>query len=162
MKKFAHFSYWLPPIVIIACLAIDLLSKIWTNQNLIGVLRQPIIPGFLHFHLITNTGGAFGIGTNFNVVVAILATTVLLILVRWFYKRQKSQNPLSMIETFAISLIVGGALGNIIERVIIGHVTDFLEFSFMPSPVFNLADVLIDIGVVIYILNNLNNDETPS
>jgi signal peptidase II len=157
MKKI-HLHSWLPFFVVALCLAADLLSKSWANRCLDHQGIKPFIPGIVHFHLTTNTGGAFGIGTNFNILISILASTILVFLIGWMYQRKKAGKPFRLMELIGLSLIIGGALGNITERLFLGHVTDFLEFSFFTFPVFNVADILIDVGVVLYLSVNLNNE----
>ncbi|MCB8944852.1 MAG: signal peptidase II [Ardenticatenaceae bacterium] len=103
----------------------------------------PEIAAFFRFTHATNTGAAFGIfpaGGQFFTIVAIIVGTVILY---YNYTLPAGQ----MVLRLALGLQLGGALGNVIDRFRLGHVTDFLDFG--PWPIFNLADTSVVAGVVI-------------
>jgi signal peptidase II len=88
--------------------------------------------------------------------LAQISSSVVFIVLLWVYARRYlvSASPLtSGLEQFGMSIIIGSALGNLSERFVYGHVTDFLEFAFIKFPVFNLADVLIDTGVALILIS---------
>jgi signal peptidase II len=103
----------------------------------------PALAELFRFTHATNTGAAFGIfpaGGNFFTVVAVIVGLVILY---YNYTLPGGQRSLRL----ALGMQLGGALGNVIDRFRLGHVTDFLDFG--PWPVFNLADTSIVAGVVI-------------
>ena len=99
--------------------------------------------GFLRITHTHNTGSAFGLFQGQNVpliLVAIVGITILLLIYR-------SQRQPSNLLRFSLGLQLGGAAGNLLDRVLLGHVTDFLDVG--PWPVFNLADSSIVVGLVL-------------
>lgn len=142
----------LTAIIALAVIAADQVSK-WA---MIGILSaEPgeiivIIEGFFALHLIHNPGAAFGILPRFNhlfVFLSILTVAVLLI----FYKSLFAAGRLSRI---AAGLILGGAIGNLIDRVRFKQVVDFLDFQFGSYhwPAFNIADSAICVGVALLLV----------
>lgn len=105
-----------------------------------------VIPGYLDLTYLTNTGGAFGVmpwATSALVLVACLVIIGLLV-----YGRRLAQA--GRVVEAAAALILGGALGNLIDRVRLGHVVDFLDVHFWP--VFNVADIGITLGAILLVL----------
>ena len=93
-----------------------------------------------------NTGAAFGILQDFNTVFAILAVVVALAIVYYFPRVGKEEWPLRL----ALSMQMGGALGNLIDRLTQGYVTDFVSVG--SFAVFNVADASISVGVVVLLV----------
>jgi len=134
---------------------LDQLSKLWVVGSFLTHESLPVIPGLFNLTFVTNTGAAFGIlaGTQslgrqlFFVGVALVALVVLYMA----YKEYREQGQIYMT---AIGLVAGGALGNLVDRLRLGHVIDFLDFYFRQShwPAFNIADSAITIGVGLFLL----------
>jgi len=137
------------PIVTAVCLAADQSIKSWARNHLTPGHVQPFIPGFLQFNLTTNTGGAFGIGRDLSWLMTTLAVLLTIAIISWIAKRQRSQFPPYAVESIGLAMVLGGALGNLCDRFTVGRVTDFLEFAFFSFPVFNVADMAIDLGIVL-------------
>ncbi|MFQ5795953.1 MAG: signal peptidase II [Candidatus Bipolaricaulia bacterium] len=129
---------WILPMI--GTVAVDQLSKLIVVNNLTVYQSIPVIDGFFHITLIQNTGGAFGIlqgrGEWMTVVTAVIVIGLLGFLLR--LKKIGLKVPLA--------IILGGALGNLIDRIQFGYVVDFFDFRFWP--VFNVADSAILIGAV--------------
>lgn len=134
-------------------LALDQLSKGWIERNL--PLYETIVPiaalrdlfTITHF---TNTGAAFGLLRDQNVLFVAIALVVVVSVI--VYARYLPHDRL--LVQIAIGLQLGGALGNMIDRVRQGHVTDFLYFHNLPLlnrpwPAFNVADMAIVSGVIL-------------
>lgn len=137
-------------------IALDQYSKSFIQATIEPGERIPIISGFFDITLTYNKGVAFGllsdISSNLLRYTFLGLTTVLaLCAVVYFFVKELSG---SLSGQLAFSLIVGGALGNIIDRVRLGHVVDFLlaYYKSYHWPVFNVADSCISIGVVILII----------
>ncbi len=148
---------WLLLIVLVALvLLIDQLSKTWIVENIPpGDMRQPV-PALADYFQIThsaNMGAAFGLFPQAGDLIRVIALVVTAGLV-FFYPRLPADAILSRI---AIGLIVGGALGNVIDRVRYGHVVDFINYRIpgVISNVSNLADHAILLGVMIILLEGL-------
>jgi signal peptidase II len=83
-----------------------------------------------------------------------LACAILLAIIVWMFKKENSDSPPNKLERCGVGIIVGGALGNLLDRLMHGEVTDFLEFGFIDFPVFNVADALIDVGAALVIIGS--------
>ena len=156
IKPNALVWLWLSALVI----ALDQLSKWWAVQALqpIGV-PHPVIPGLLNWTLAFNSGAAFsflagGSGWQrwFFVLLALVISTVL---VAWLARTPRRDWRTGM----PLALIVGGAMGNLIDRLHAAQVTDFIQVYFRQwsYPVFNLADSGITVGAVLLIAFGLFN-----
>ncbi len=116
----------------------------------------PVIPGFFHITHIQNPGGAFGFLANQSAVVRgilfLFVSTLAVGLVLWFYHKTP---PTHRWLAAGFALIVGGAIGNLIDRVRFGKVVDFLDFFIRGWhwPAFNVADSAITIGITIFIIH---------
>ncbi|MDP2940194.1 MAG: signal peptidase II [Candidatus Omnitrophota bacterium] len=129
---------------------IDQVLKAFILKSLQPDHSLPIIKNIFHISLVLNKGIAFGLFKNqilFYLVLPIMAI-IWLILILFFSK--ESKQGIDRLYYFALSLILAGAISNLIDRLRFGFVIDFLDFRIWP--VFNLADCAITIGVTITIL----------
>lgn len=131
-------------IVAIASLILDQLTKYWIVQNFYLTETLPLIPGVFHLTYVTNTGAAFSLFTGRVQWLRwlSLAVSLGLMALAWFGERMRT------FEQIGYGLILGGALGNGIDRFVSGSVVDFLDFRLIQFPIFNVADVSINIGIV--------------
>jgi signal peptidase II len=108
-----------------------------------------ILP-FLHLVLVTNKGAAFGMFKHIGSGFFIAASAIAIIFVIYLMIRGKEDH-------LGLSLILGGAIGNLIDRILYGSVVDFIDLSIGKYhwPAFNVADSALSIGVTIILLNNL-------
>lgn len=134
--------------------AIDQLIKFWVVTALkgqpaivvIGPLNEDSTVNVLRLVFATNTGAAFGLGSNFTLVISLIAIGVVIGLIKWMLK---ITDPIWMLAT---TLLLGGALGNLIDRFIRepqllqGYVVDFISVG--KFPVFNFADTCITLAAV--------------
>ena len=130
-------------------LILDQLTKFLAIRYLKPKLSIPIVSNFFHLSFVENTGIAFGLFQSrpeFWVGVITLSVVVLLV-VSWFSSHQ------NLSKRVAFGFILGGAIGNCIDRLYYGHVIDFLDFRIWP--VFNVADSFITIGVALFIWQTL-------
>ena len=133
-------------LVALWCFAIDIFTKTLARANLPNQESLPLLPSFIRLTHVTNTGAAFSLGQGNAQAVTFIATLVFLLLLIWAVRRYRTGNN-AFLEEIGVAIVLGAALGNLIDRYIYGKVTDFLEFEFIHFPVFNLADVLIDVGI---------------
>ena len=120
---------------------IDQATKYWIQSRMAYGESSPVIREVFHITYILNPGAAFGILENktwFFIAVAL----VLLAGVAYLYPRMPANQPMVKLGT---GLLVGGAIGNLIDRVRIGYVIDFFDFRIWP--IFNVADICIVCGV---------------
>ena len=137
---------------------VDQMTKLWIMNNFALHEQHNIIPGFFNLVYVTNTGAAFGFLAGekswlrqvFFIGVAIAALGVIV----FAYGHLKKQGRLFV---YALGLIAGGAVGNLIDRLRYGSVIDFLDF-YLGSyhwPAFNAADSAITVGVGLFMLGTL-------
>ena len=135
-----------------AVIILDQISKVWVEQNLYIYQSISIIPNFFSLTYIQNTGGAWGILSGFNSALIknffIIFTLLTIGLVGIFYFKLK---PHQKTPAIALALIIGGAVGNLIDRIRLGAVIDFLDLYYRSFhwPAFNVADSAITIGTII-------------
>jgi len=129
-------------IIVPAILVLDRLTKLFFVQSLAAGASIPVIKGFFHFTLVYNRGAAFGVLKN--QIPFFILTSVIAIFIILFHLRKSPA-----IEKAALGFILAGAVGNLIDRIFLGYVIDFLDFHVAPFfywPVFNIADSAITIG----------------
>jgi signal peptidase II len=140
-------------------LALDILTKYLVNQHLTYSDRIPIIEGFFYLTHVRNTGAAFGFlqdwPETFRLTFFIGVSVVAIGIIIQFFR---SLAPRDRLSALALALILAGAVGNLIDRVRLGEVVDFLHFDLWGGyswPDFNLADSWIVIGVGLLVLELL-------
>lgn len=144
--------------LIVLVIVLDQLSKLWIVGNFELYESLPLIPGLFSLTYLTNTGAAFGMLAGqpalwrqvFFIAVALAALGGI------FYMYRKLRNDSPWYEV-ALALIGGGAIGNLIDRVRLGSVVDFLDVyvGAYHWPAFNVADSAITVGVTIFLIKNI-------
>jgi signal peptidase II len=135
--------------VALAVVLIDQLSKAWALHHLSGRGIQPLLPGLLQQQLVFNTGAAFSMLTGNSAALGVVSALVAAGLVVWI----QTSGPLQRLQWLGLGLLLGGAIGNGIDRWRLGRVVDFLEFMPISFPVFNGADVAINLAVACLVLD---------
>jgi signal peptidase II len=137
--------------VSIAAVTADQLTKaVVASQLDLGEELQVVGPFAIHH--VQNSGIAFGLFARSTVVVTVLTALAVAWMV-WFFARSGSRHP---VLPAALGLLLGGSVANLIDRVRLGHVTDFLDVGWWPA--FNLADSFIVVGVVILLATLVATD----
>ena len=131
-------------LAIVACVAADQLVKFWTVANLALYESTPLLPGIVELMYIQNTGGGFSILSGQTWLLTAV-TIVLMAVVGWIMYKKWYPHPLAM---WTLTLVLGGGIGNLIDRVRLGYVVDMFNFQFMNYPVFNVADILVVCGAI--------------
>ncbi len=135
---------------------IDFVSKRIIENTMKLYESIKIIPNFFNITYVVNDGAAFSILSGKQIFLIILGIGVLLFLI---YSIQKEK--LTTLKIIYYSLLIGGILGNLFDRILFNGVKDFLDFKIFvyDAPVFNLADTFIFIGVVLIIIENIIGGE---
>ena len=154
-QKSNSFRWFQAPLAALVCLVLDFWSKRWAESNLHLHETKPFIEGFLNLNLTSNTGAAFSIGKDFGLGMTALATLVTIGIIAWYIVREREEEKPPALERIGIGCVLGGALGNLIDRYSKGSVTDFLDFAFVEFPVFNVADALINVGIGFILIAHL-------
>ena len=142
VKRFA-----LVAVIICVVAALDQLSKAWAREALAGG-SMTFIPGVLDFRLTFNTGAAFSIGQGKGLLFALVAAAVVVFVFILVWREPNLPLPL----VCSLACVAGGGLGNMIDRVVAGKVTDFIATTFINFPVFNVADSFVTVGVILTIV----------
>lgn len=143
---------WVIPYLaaIVGIIALDQLSKVLVCAFLYGE-QVAIIPGILRFTYVENTGMAFGMLSDHRWIFMVLSVIGIGAVAVYLYLYQKTT-----LGRIALSLIVGGGIGNMIDRIFRGFVVDFIDFCAFPSLwawVFNIADAAVCIGAALFIFD---------
>ena len=149
-------SFWL---VAILGIIFDQITKYIVVQNFAEIGDTlPLWTNVFHFTYVINTGAAFSFFRGQVEILRWISLVVSLVLVVfvWYAPR------LALLEQLGYGFILAGAVGNGIDRFLFGYVVDFLDFRLINFPVFNLADVAINIGVVVLLIASFTDSSKPS
>lgn len=151
-------------------LVIDRVTKLWVVKTMALGQTIVVIPNLLHFVYVINPGAAFGIfsGSPFLRWLSLIASVALMAWA-WFGRRFPRW------EQWGYGFILSGALGNGIDRFVLGHVVDFIkvpfvyvpypnpfpQFEWIQFPIFNIADICINVGIVCLLIGVYRTPEPP-
>ncbi|MBF8303937.1 MAG: lipoprotein signal peptidase [Dehalococcoidia bacterium] len=143
--KLSHLVFFLTALLVVAA---DQLSKLWIRSNL---ARGESLPEAGAFRLIyvQNSGAAFGLFQDQSfplTIVALIGVAVLLVFVIFIYHRLPFLD--SWLGKPALGLVLGGTIGNLVDRLRLGYITDFIGIGIWPT--FNIADSAIVVGVMLF------------
>jgi len=133
-------------IVIALLVAVDQVFKYLAEFYLKPLVTFPIIKDVFHLTYGQNTGAAFSILQGKQAFLVMITSIVTIALVVYLIKSYKTQNRLLLIS---FTLIIAGALGNLIDRVRLNYVVDFLDFTLINYPIFNTADIFVVSGATL-------------
>jgi signal peptidase II len=158
-------KYWRLISIAAAVLAADQASKSWILAHLpFGAYGEDngaitVVPRFFYIVHVGNTGAAWSIFTGRSLVLAVLAAATLVVI----FLSRKALGLASARAQVSFGLLCGGITGNLVDRVMRGHVVDFLDFHFgsYVYPTFNVADSAICVGVALYALSSLKAPRRP-
>lgn len=124
----------------------DQISKMLAVEFLQGQGRISIIPHIFDFFYVTNRGAAFGMLSEHRWIFIVISSVAIVAILAYsvFYAEK-----MSLWYAVGLSLIAGGGIGNMIDRVFLGYVVDFIEFAFVNFATFNIADSCVCIGAVL-------------
>ena len=125
---------------------LDQLTKFMIKQNFQLNQSIPIIKNIFHLTYVTNSGSAFGLFKGMNVFFMIFAIIVIIAIYKYLNKIKNNEKILQI----AVGLLLGGTIGNLIDRVMYGSVIDFLDFRIWP--VFNIADSAVTISIIFLVI----------
>ena len=135
-------------LVAAAVVVLDQVSKVAARALLAAGEPVTLIPGVMDLSLVYNTGAAFSLGEGAGPVFVLIAAAICVagVWVAW----RRPDVPLSLLLT--VAAVAGGGVGNAIDRVTLGAVTDFFKTTFMRFAVFNVADIFITCGVFVAVI----------
>lgn len=127
----------------------DRLTKLWASGALTLGRPEPLIGSTIRLTRVHNIGGAFGIFPGTGILFIIISAIIAIVMFGLLLSRRVRSNLLR----FGLSIVLAGAVGNLIDRIFYGYVLDFFEFR--GFPVFNVADACVTVGatlIIIYVL----------
>ena len=152
IRRSRHLEIWLPVVIVV----LDQITKAAVRATLPLHASVTVVPGFVDFTHVRNTGAAFGIlnATDFpfkTLLIAAVAIVALISVGRYAASLADGQ----LMARIGLALIIGGAAGNLLDRIIVGSVVDFVDVYWRTYHfwAFNVADSAISVGVTIVILD---------
>lgn len=139
--------------IILLIILIDQISKYWIKKNLIYIINKNMI--FFSFNFVQNDGAAFNILSGNRLILSSISliSSIVLIYIIFIKDNIKIKTKLSL------SFILAGSIGNGIDRFFRGFVIDFIDLNFIDFPIFNIADISINIGFIILLINYIKLKE---
>ncbi|HSN65158.1 MAG TPA: signal peptidase II [Fusibacter sp.] len=134
-------------------IALDQVTKVWAVNTLVGKGAMPFIGGILGFRYTENTGAAFSILREKQLLLILLTSVIITALIGFLIKALRTD--VHVVVRVAYMFLIAGAIGNLIDRVRLNFVIDFLEFRFIQFPIFNVADMCVVVGVSLLAIGTL-------
>ena len=144
---FSRFKYLI--VISILCF-LDQYSKVYISLNINKLINKDLL--ILTIEYIRNYGAAFNILSGSRLFLSLISIISTIILMYLIFIREDNR-----INKYGLSFIVAGSIGNGIDRIFYGYVIDFIKIKFVDFPVFNIADIAINIGILIMIINYFKN-----
>ncbi|PQV63931.1 signal peptidase II [Abditibacterium utsteinense] len=140
----------------ILSLLADQLSKIWIRSRLTEGDSLDFLPGVMHLEHVQNHGAAWGVLSGQKWLLILFTLVVIGVIVR----SARDVTRRGALASLGFGLILGGAVGNLCDRILFGHVTDFFDLdtsigALQTFPVFNVADSALSVGVILMLLSFL-------
>ena len=149
MRRLRNLAYTSAVMVLV----LDQLSKTLAVANLPLGSSSAFLPGLLSLQLVRNSGAAFSLFSGNPQLLGLVSLLVSIAVAVWIQK----QGRMTLTRSLGVGLLLGGALGNGLDRWRLGYVVDFLALVPVSFPVFNLADVAINLAVLCFAIELLGN-----
>ncbi|MBQ8496204.1 MAG: signal peptidase II [Clostridia bacterium] len=143
-------------IIIAVSVILDQVTKTIVMNTMELYESIPVIENVFSFTYIHNYGAAWGMFSDQRWVFILLTSIALIIMPILLYKYRK----VHFLFSLSLSLIIGGAIGNMIDRIGLGYVVDFLQATFIDFPVFNVADICVVCGAIMMLIYIIFLDKT--
>ena len=148
----------LASLVSLVVVVFDQLTKAWALNSLSFTHAVPVIPGLFDFQLVLNGGAAFGMGQGKTAFFLCVCLAVCILACYFLYTTPNLTTTLVVL----FGCVVGGGIGNAIDRATTGLVVDFIKFVPITFPVFNVADIAISVGICLIVIIVLVKDRKES
>ena len=144
-------------VIAFICLIFDHISKLFVDEVLSFGQKIIAIPDILSFEKVYNTGAAFSLFQGNALFLVIISVITIGLILFYVFKKNAMLN---ISDITGLAFVAGGAAGNLADRIAHLYVVDFLKLEFIEFPVFNFADIFINLGVIILLFSILlNKDE---
>lgn len=132
-------------IIAVAVIVLDQYFKFWIVKNIELGGSMPFIPGVVGLTYVRNTGGAFSILSSATWLLTVVTSIFIIGLIIYLIKGK-----LGKVSSICVAAVIGGAIGNLIDRIRLNYVVDMFETLFMKYAIFNIADCFIVVGVIVF------------
>lgn len=130
-------------------IALDQAVKFRLNAHAAGSILSDSVAGLFRLHLVHNTGGAWSMFSGATAALGVFSVLMCAALAAFaVHERARISWP----ELIGLGLVIGGGIGNAIDRFVLGYVVDFIDLSFMDFPVFNIADIGVTCGLALFLI----------
>ncbi len=136
-------------IISLLIVVIDQFSKEWVTENLYIDTTAPLIPGIIQLHLVKNHGAAFSLLSNTGPLLGLLSFLATIVISAWLWRSK----PLAIWQGLGVGFLLGGTIGNGLDRWRLGYVIDFLDLIPIDFPIFNGADIAINLSVICFFID---------
>lgn len=147
-KKKTPMEYIIYSAIIFVGIILDQLTKWLAVKFLMPIDTCPLIKNVLHLTYVENTGAAFGMLKDQRWVFIVISTVAIIAFLAYLYLGHAE----NMLYAVSISMIISGGIGNMIDRLALGYVVDFIDFRLINFAVFNGADSFVCVGAGLLIL----------
>lgn len=136
----------------ILCILIDQISKLLIVNSYDVNGGFSVIDGFFSITYIKNTGAAWGMFSNGTIILSLISIVFLFFMIKYIYELKK----VSYLNVISYGMLLGGIVGNLIDRLVRNYVVDFLNFNIFgyDFPVFNIADCFIVISIILIVIES--------
>ena len=131
-----------------ALIGIDQAIKLWATNVLQPIGAMPLIPHVVELRFVLNPGMAFSLLSGRQLFLIVATSAALILVAYWLFFRSRNDR----LQQAALILVLGGGIGNLIDRVLNGEVVDYINLLFMRFAVFNFADICVCVGVALWVL----------
>ena len=135
-------------VTVAALIGIDQAIKLWAVNVLQPMGSMPLIPHVVELRFVLNQGMAFSLLSGRQLFLIIATSAALLLVAYGLFFRSRGK----YLQQAALILVLGGGIGNLIDRVLNGEVVDYINLLFMRFAVFNFADICVCVGVALWVL----------
>lgn len=149
IKKRTALEYIIYSAVILVGIGLDQLTKLLSVIYLSPITTQPIIKDVIHLTYVENRGAAFGMLANQRWIFIVISTVAIIAMLAYLYLGHAE----NMLMAVSLSMIISGGIGNMIDRLALGYVVDFIDFRLINFAVFNGADSFVCVGATLLLLS---------
>ncbi len=149
IKKRTPLEYILYTLTIALGIGIDQLTKLLSAEYLAPIDTHPIIEGVIHLTYVENRGAAFGMLADNRWIFMVVSTVAIIAMLLYLYLGH-AENTLMAVS---LAMIISGGIGNMIDRLALGYVVDFIDFRLINFAVFNGADSFVCVGAALLLLS---------
>lgn len=136
-------------LVILGAVAFDQITKYWAQNWLMHQVTFPVIKDFFHLTYAQNTGAAFSFLKGRQMFLVLTTFLIIAFAAGLLYRSMKTGDAYPFMLKLALAFIIGGAIGNLIDRMRLGYVVDFFDFRAINFAIFNVADSFIVVGTIL-------------